>query len=298
LASALVAAFERTGVAIPVVYTNSTHAEGDSVYGVSKQRAAELLGEYQASVNAPFLDLVLPHLFGEFGRPNYNSAVTTFAHELATGGKPDVNRDGQLELLHAQDVAQRCLDFFESPSTGTERMQGTPITVGEAWDLLSSQHERYANEFTVPKFDNRFELQMFNTLRSQLYNNGFYPRSLVLHSDNRGAFVELARADGLGQTSLSTSAPGISRGDHFHVDKIERFVVVGGTATISLRRVLTDETESYEVNGDEPVFIDMPPLVTHKIENASDGVVTTLFWAGDHFDPQSPDTWPDPVESA
>lgn len=300
IATALVEALARTNSSIPIIYANSTHAEGDTVYGRSKRRAAEILADHQEKVGAPFLNLVLPHLFGEFGRPHYNSAVTTFAHELATGGTPEINESGRLELAHAQDVAAHCLAALANPAAldprAVERFDGTAISVGEVWELMRTQHDRYVDSFTVPDFANRFELQIFNTLRSQLYSTGFYPRSLVQHSDDRGAFVELARSDGLGQTSLSSSLPGISRGDHFHIDKIERFVVVGGQARITMRRVLTDEVVAVDVSGDAPVFIDMPPLVTHKIENTAGSNLTTMFWAADHFDPAAPDTWHDPVE--
>lgn len=296
LARALVESLQRTGAVVPIVYTNSTHSSGDSVYGRSKRLAGEILAAHQSSVGAPFVNLVLPHLFGEFGRPHYNSAITTFAYELANGGKPEVNPSGQLELVHAQDAAKRCLELVDAvEGEVTEHMTGRQISVGEAWDLMQQQHARYVSDFTVPPFGDRFELQLFNAIRAQLYESGFYPRPLVLHEDNRGAFVELARADGVGQTSLSTSVPGIVRGDHFHVDKIERFVVVQGQATISMRRVLTSEVRSFDVTADEPVFIDMPPLVTHRIENTGSSAMTTIFWAGDHFDPAVPDTYIDPV---
>jgi len=296
LAKLLTESMRRGSVRIPLVYSNSTHSDGDSVYGFSKREAAEILAAYQAEVGAPFLDLVLPHLFGEFGRPHYNSAVTTFAYELATGGSPTVNRDGRLELLHAQDVAIRCLAFARGPGTDRERMAGTAISVGDVWQVQQQQHHRYVHERTVPSFSSRFELRLFNTLRSQLYETGFYPRALAPHADQRGVFVELMRSDGTGQTSFSTSEPSVSRGDHFHFDKIERFIVVGGSATIQTRRVLSDDLRTYKVSGDAPVFIDMPPLVTHKIVNRGDELLTTMFWAGDHFDPAQPDTWIDPVE--
>lgn len=297
LAARLVSALAEEGRSTPVLYSNSTHSTTNTVYGTAKRESADTLAAYCASAGVPFLNLILPHLFGEFGRPNYNSAVTTFAHCLAVGEEPEVVRNGSLELLHAQDVAQRMTIFAQEPAGGDEAMAGRRITVGEVWDRLQFFHRRYVLEKTIPSFADRFDLQLFNTLRSQLYRHGHYPVPLTVHADQRGGFAELCRADGLGQTSMSTSAPGISRGDHFHFDKIERFVVVDGEATISLRRVLTDEVVRFEVSGDSPVVIDMPPLVTHNIVNHSDRVITTMFWAGDHFDPQNPDTYVDTVEA-
>jgi len=295
-ASALVVALEQTGNAVPILYSNSTQSEKDSVYGVAKRGAAEILADYCAKHGVAFLDLVLPHLFGEFGRPNYNSAVTTFAHALATGSGVDVNREGQLELLHAQDVAARAVAFVNGGVSVQERMNGRPISVGAVWDQLAFYKKRYVDEFTIPSFADRFGLRLFNTLRSQLYLQGHYPVPLTVHTDTRGGFAELCRADGVGQTSLSTSQPGVSRGDHFHFEKIERFVVTRGQAQISLRQVLTDNIVRFDVSGDSPVVIDMPPLVTHNIVNSSPNEVTTVFWAGDHFDPDNPDTYVDPVD--
>jgi len=302
MAEALVDAMQRTGRRIPVLYLNSVQAEADSQstnpYAASKAQGADHLREHQADVDAAFVDLVLPHVFGEFGRPNYNSAVATFAWSVAAGAEPVVNGDGQLELVHAQDVAERILDFVRSGGETVgerERMHGREISVVDAWQMVSRLHSRYVEDFTVPLCADRFELQMFNMVRSHLYLADFYPQSLVNHADDRGSFAEACRSDGLGQTSVSTTVPGISRGDHFHLDKIERFIVIGGSATISTRRVLTNDVKTFKVTGDEPVWIDMPPLTTHRIVNTGSEIATTLFWAADHFDAANPDTFPDPV---
>jgi UDP-2-acetamido-2,6-beta-L-arabino-hexul-4-ose reductase len=297
LADQLIAALGRTESVVPVLYTNSTKAGQGGVYGDAKQAAADKLATHQASVGAPMIDMVLPHVFGEYGVPYYNSAVTTFSYALANGEEPQVSRNGQLELLHAQDICAAIVEALESPVSGRPRLAGRLVTVGAVWDLLQRHNERYVDQLTIPSFADRFEQQVFNSLRSQLYLAGHYPHPITLHSDPRGAFAELGRADGLGQTSISTSVPGITRGDHFHVDKIERFIVISGQATIRLRRLFTDEINSYEVSGEAPVYIDMPPLCTHNITNTGGDVMTTMFWAGDHFDPATPDTYIDPVET-
>lgn len=297
LADRLIEACERTGATPAVLYTNSTKSEApDGAYGHAKRAVAEKLAHHQERVGARMVDFVIPHVFGEFGRPNYNSAITTFANALALGRDQEVNPAGELELLHAQDVAATLIDAVGSDVDGQVRMKGRRLSVGDAWACLEAQHSRYVGDTTVPAFADRFELQLFNTLRSQLFVAGHYPVPVILHSDERGAFAELARADGVGQTSISTSAPGVTRGDHFHMDKIERFVVVDGEAIIRVRRLLTAEVCSFEVTGSEPVFIDMPPLMTHNITNAGKGTLTAMFWAGDHFDPEAPDTYAEPVD--
>ena len=298
LAESLVAAARRTSSDAPILYTSSTQIDRDNAYGRAKAKAGEVLQSWCAESGTAFANVVLPHLFGEFGRENYNSAVTTFAFCLATGEQPSINRDGALELLHAQDVSQWVVEWLQSPTSINHRMAGRTISVGEVWDLLQAQHERYSTDLTVPAFENTFELQVFNTLRSQLYRAGHYPIPITLHGDERGAFAELCRSDGTGQTSVSTSFPGVQRGDHFHFDKIERFVVVAGQAEIKVRRLLTDELQTFTVSGSDPVAIDMPPLCTHNIRNTGDDIMTTIFWAGDHFDPANPDTFVEPVKTA
>jgi len=298
LADRLIESMTRCERSIPVLYTNSTKIDQPGVYGQAKRAAGEQLETHQRSTGQPFVNLVLPHLFGEYGQPHYNSAVTTFAYALATKQPCEVNRNGQIELLHAQDASARIVEFIRRPASGTKTMAGTPISIGESWDLLQRQHGRYVTDGTVPAFDSRFELHMFNLLRSQLYLAGYYPVSISQHADHRGAFEELCRSDGLGQSSYSTSVPGVTRGDHYHLEKIERFVVIHGAAIIRLRRLLTNETVEFRVSGAEPVLIDMPPLTTHNITNAGGDLLGTFFWAADHFDPANPDTYPEPVSAA
>jgi UDP-2-acetamido-2,6-beta-L-arabino-hexul-4-ose reductase len=292
---ALVAAMNSAG-ARPIVYANSAKSEEPGPYGGAKRKVAETLDRYLSDHGQPFVDLVLPHLFGEFGRPFYNSGVATFAHQLASGLMPDINPDGRLELVHAQDIATIALDVASSPVTQRRRVVGRKISVGEAWEMLFSAFDRYANQGTVPDLPERFNLQMFNMVRSHLYTAGYYPKSIRAHADSRGMFAELCRADGVGQTSVSTTVPGVTRGDHFHFEKIERFVVVGGTARIRLRRILTNDISVFDVDASVPVFVDMPPLVTHNITNTGSSVLTTIFWSADLFDPARPDTVADPVE--
>jgi UDP-2-acetamido-2,6-beta-L-arabino-hexul-4-ose reductase len=318
LAAALAAALSsasastvREGGPRPVVYANSIKALQGGPYGDAKAGAATTLADAQTQTGGGFADVLLPHLFGEFGAPFYNSAVSTFGHQLAVGETPRVDNDATLELLHAQDTCEGLLEALGGLSSGTAisegtatsnhtsiRVEGRKILVSEAKALLETQHHRYVGEGTVPAFACRFEQQMFNLLRSQLFANGTRSFPIARHADQRGFFAELMRNDGLGQSSISASVPGITRGDHFHVDKVERFLVVSGEARIRIRRLFTDQIHVFDVTGSEPVAIDMPPLCTHNITNTGDGELLTFFWAADQFDPMNPDTYPEPVESA
>lgn len=294
LAQAIVDARARTGASFDLIYANSIKAADPGPYGESKAGAADLLENDARRAGNRFADIRFPHLFGEFGQPFYNSAVTTFAHQLAKGEESQVN-DGQLELLHAQDASQIIMDAIANRTDGGIWPQGRLISVPEVYETMA----RLANygktaAGTFPLLADEFEQRLFNTIRSQMWP-GAYPIPLVRHADNRGAFFEAARAWGQGQTSISTTASGVTRGEHYHLAKIERFVVVGGEALIRVRRLFSDETHEFPVCGEEPVAIDMPPLCTHDIINTGQKELATLFWSHDHFDPTNGDTYPLPV---
>lgn len=291
-AQALINARSRTGARFDVIYANSVKADSPGPYGESKLRAAELLAADARAAGCRFVDIRFPHLFGEFGRPYYNSAVSTFAHQLATGQLSQVT-DGELELLHVQDAAHIIIEALNGDANSTLRPRGQATTVPEAYEVLRRLSD-YVSTGTIPYLADRFELRLFNTLRSQMWPDA-YPMPLVRHADHRGAFFEVVRAWGKGQTSISTTKPGISRGDHFHFDKVERFAVVGGQASIRVRRILTLQQWEFNVSAQEPVVIDMPTLCTHKITNTSESELTTLFWSHDHFSQDTPDTYHDPV---
>ncbi len=291
LAQALVDARERTGASFDVVYANSMKADEPGVYGEAKAKAAEILQAAATAAGERFVDIKFPHLFGEFGVPHYNSGVTTFAYQLANGEASQVN-EGQLELLHVQDASQLIMDAITNELDEPVRPEGRKISVPACYDIMKRMAESYVDHGTVPLIeDDVFELRLFNTLRSQMWSSA-YPMQLTKHADARGAFFEVVRAWGQGQTSISTTVPGVIRGEHYHLDKVERFAVISGEAKIRVRRLFTDEVIEFPVSGDEPVFIDMPPLCTHDITNTGESELVTLFWSHDHFDPANGDTYP------
>lgn len=293
-AETLIAAKERTGARFLLAYSNSTKAGEDNAYGQSKQQAADILAAAQQQSGDPFVELVLPHLFGEHGRPFYNSAVATFAHQLATGGTPEIMVDSELELVHAQEVARAIIEAAARGESAKLRPAGTPILVSDALALLQRLSFPYLASGLVPEMANDFELRMFNMFRSQLFP-AHCPIPLTVHGDARGGFFETIRSEGKGQAAISTTVPGVTRGEHFHFDKIERFAVVSGEAVIQIRRLLHDKVHEYRVSGNEPVAIDMPTLHPHNITNVGSGELVTQFWTNDLFDPANPDTIPSPV---
>lgn len=284
----------RTGARFALAFANSTQAGSDSAYGRGKQAAAAILAGAQEAFQDPFIDVVLPHVFGEHGRPFYNSAVATFSHQLAHGDTPQIIVDGELELLHAQDAAAVMLEAIAGGYSVRLEPGGTRMIVSEALTLLQRLATPYLEAGVIPEMADRFEVRMFNMFRSHLFPSRC-PLPIAVHGDERGDFYEAIRSAGSGQASISTTRPGATRGDHFHVDKIERFVVVSGEAVIRIRRLLDDTVHEFRVTGAEPVAIDMPTLHPHNITNVGDGQLITQFWANELFDPARPDTIREPV---
>jgi UDP-2-acetamido-2,6-beta-L-arabino-hexul-4-ose reductase len=293
LARALVGAFERTGAAPRVAFANSTHVDRDTGYGRGKREAAAHLKAWADRTGARFANLVFPHIFGEFGRPFYNSVVSTFCHQLAEGSKPEILIDGHLELLHVQEVASRCVLALEAEENGDFRIVGAPTQVSALLERLNGMMSSYGGG-VIPDLREPLDLRLFNTLRSYLFPK-HYPVPLTLHTDDRGSLFEAVKTGNGGQTFLSTTRPGITRGNHFHTRKVERFLVVSGEADIHLRKMFTDDVISFRVNGARPSYVDMPTFYTHSLVNVGDTQLVTLFWSNEIFDPADSDTYPEPV---
>jgi UDP-2-acetamido-2,6-beta-L-arabino-hexul-4-ose reductase len=262
-------------------------------YGRSKREANAILGEWCAKSGGRYSDIRFPHLFGEHGRPFYNSAVATFCHQLAHGEEPRIIVDGEVELLHAQSACDLVLDAIDAGSGGPLSPAGRRMRVSEALARLQSMHATYADG-TLPRFEDAFELDLFNTLRSFRFPL-HCPGRIPLRSDARGHLFEAVKTLHGGQCFASSTHPGVLRGSHFHRRKIERFLVASGEATIRVRRLFTDEVHAFEVRGDSPVYVDMPTLHTHDIRNTGQGELFTLFWSHEIFDPAAPDTYPEAV---
>jgi UDP-2-acetamido-2,6-beta-L-arabino-hexul-4-ose reductase len=268
-----------------VAFANSVQAGNGTPYGDGKASASVLLAETTRWTGSEFVDVLLPNLFGEHGRPHYNSVIATFCRLLADGGTPQVDQDRELELLHATDAATLLLGVGDAHS---------PVrrTVRE----LADQLDHFATAYRtgeIPSLADRFDVRLFNTYRSHLAPA---PLGLTQHADARGTLVETVKVHGGGgQTFCSTTVPGVTRGQHFHLAKVERFVVVRGQAEICLRRVLHDEVLRFEVSGDEPAVVDMPAMWAHNITNTGSGELVTLFWSNDLFDAANPDTYAETV---
>ena len=289
IARALAESVRRTGAHSHIVYANSTHNAFDTPYGRSKKRAADIL----ANVGAGFSEIVLPHIFGECAQPHYNNVTATLINQIWAGEEPTINPEGRVCLLHAGEAANLAITAGLNGTDGTISPEGRSMSIVELYEQLLAYHLSYcANIF--PDLADPFDLALFNTYRTGGYPR-YYPMRMKQNNDARGSLFESAKAMAGSQTFLSTTVPKKTRGDHFHIDLVERFLVVSGRATIRIRKVLTGEVHSFDVSGEEPVAIDMPPLHTHHIVNDSDRDVVTFFWSHRLFDPANPDTYADPV---
>lgn len=283
-----------TTTGVVVAFANSIQVGNGSAYAAGKEQAAEVLRTAAVRTGGRFVDVLLPNLFGEHGRPGYNSFVATFVDRVISGERPEIT-DREIELLHAQGAAQSLLDALEPGSPETVRPSAHPTSVQAVWDALERFHATYVPSADVPAMADDFERDLFNTYRAALFPD-HYPLALTPRSDQRGRLVETVRTHGSGgQTFVSTTVPGVTRGIHYHLHKIERFVVLDGQAVIRLRRMFHDDVVELPVTGEEPVVVDMPTMWSHDITNVGEGVLTTLFWTDSLFDPDAPDTIHEPV---
>lgn len=294
LAEQLVAGLERTGKTIPVVYGNSIHSLGESVFGAAKRQAGDVITDWGSRAGAPVADVVLPNIFGEQGRPFYNSVVSTFCHLLARDETPQIEVDREMPLLHAQRAASVLIDAATQGLSGIIEPQGELLTVTGLLDRLVPMRDSYRTA-DLPDLSDPFTRDLLNTYRSYTFPEQWpvYPQ---VRGDQRGELFESVRAPG-GETQVffSTTRPSYTRGQHFHLHKVERFLVLRGTGLIRLRKLFSDEVVEFTVSGAQPAIIDMPTMWVHSITNVGDDELVTLFYADEVFDPASPDTFPEEV---
>ena len=296
LAARLTGGLDRIGSTATVVYANSVHSGTDSPFGRGKQQAADHLLAWGERTGAVVADVRVPNLFGEHGRPFYNSFVATFATQLAAGQTPRVQDDKEVPLLYVAEAADALLELAHVPVSGPLELAATPRRVSDVLATLGEFAELYRTG-EIPDVRDPFRLQLFNAYRSYTFPQAF-PIFPTVHADERGALVETVKAHGgQAQVFCSTSHPGVIRGQHFHRRKIERFQVISGQAEIALRRLFDGpgDVVRFRVDGERPAVVDMPVLWVHNITNVGAGELTTLFWAHELLDPQDPDTYPEPV---
>ena len=299
-ASVLLDTLKKCGNSCPVMISSSTQAALDNPYGESKRAGEELLFEYGRETGAKVLVYRFPNVFGKWCRPNYNSAVATFCHNIAHGLPIRVNDPSVvMHLVYIDDVVDELIGAL----SGDEHRAGAfcevpvvhEITLGGIVDLLYSFRDMQ-QDLEVPDLGDAFTKKLYSTYLSYLPKEKFcYP--LKMNVDNRGSFTEIIRTPDRGQFSVNISKPGITKGEHWHHTKNEKFVVVSGHGLVQLRKIGTDEVINFEVSGEKMEVVEMIPGYTHNIINLSDTEdLVTVMWANEAFNPERPDTYFEPVE--
>lgn len=274
-----------------ILFSSSTQEDTDSIYGKSKKRGGDLIEEWATNEQGSFTRLVIPNVFGPFGKPYYNSVVATFCAQTVSNQPHILLEDVELNLVYINKLV------FEVYRSIFERRQGRvlinhqyTINVSSLSSVINEMYTDYSESGTFPDLEQPLILDLFNTLLCYLPKD-FYPKYLNENTDNRGSFVEVCRASSKGQFSFSTTVPGITRGNHFHTRKAERFVVIKGQARIDMRKIDSCEVTSYFLSGDKPSFVDMPVWHTHNITNIGNEELVTLFWINEVYNELDADTY-------
>ena len=295
----LTALLER-GKKPPVVLASSIQAALDNPYGASKRAAEDAVAAYARRCKTHAYIYRLPNVFGKWSRPNYNSVVATFCHNIARGLPITVNDPAaQVPLVYIDDVTAEFMRALEGVSLpdAEGRYAVTPeyrITVGELAATLGRFRDM-RDRLECPDQSGPLTAKLYATYLSFLPPEDF-ARPTVAHADARGSFTELLHLGGHGQVSVNVSRPHITKGEHWHHTKHEKFVVLSGEGVIRFRKPGDATVISYRVSGGAPQVVDIPPGYTHNIENTGDTDMITLMWANECFDPARPDTIRLPVQ--
>jgi UDP-2-acetamido-2,6-beta-L-arabino-hexul-4-ose reductase len=279
----------------PLMLASSTQALLDNDYGKSKKAGEDLVFQYGIETSAKVLVYRFPNVFGKWCRPNYNSAIATFCHNISRNLEIKVNDpEVSLNLVYVDDVVQELINALSSHENRRDEFCYVPevysVKLGHIVELLFSFREGRKNRY-VPDSDDPFTKKLYSTYLSYLPENEFsYP--LKMHEDARGSFTEFIKTKGYGQVSVNVTKPGITKGNHWHHTKNEKFLVVSGEAIIRFRHALSKEVIEYRVSGSKLEVVDIPPGYTHNIQNIGAADLVTIMWANEPFDPDNPDTMP------
>lgn len=292
LAEKLVDSFNRTGFKGQLIFSSSIQEERNNTFGNSKKLAKELFFNWAVKSGANFKGLIIPNVFGAFGTPFYNSVISTFCHQLVQNEIPKIENDATLNLIYINDLVKVIIDFIEIESIENIKVDYTDsYKVSKLLDILNTFKVKYFENGQIPNLTNKFELNLFNTFRSYFNMKNHFPIKYKNNVDDRGNFVEIIRLEIGGQVSFSTTKKGITRGNHFHTRKVERFSVIRGEALIELRKIGDSERFDYYLSGNEPAYVDMPIWYTHNIKNIGEEDLYTMFWINEFYDVNDPDTY-------
>ncbi|WP_283715068.1 NAD-dependent epimerase/dehydratase family protein [Clostridium perfringens] len=276
-----------------ILITSSIQADLDNAYGQSKKGAEEALIKYMADTKGNVFIFRLPNVFGKWCRPNYNSAIATFCHNIARGEEVWISDPSkEMTLVYIDDVVRNIKNVIDNEKTYIPGYQNVDIehkaTLGEIVDLINSFKES-RKSLMIPNMENELTKKLYSTYLSYLPEKDFsYP--LKMNVDNRGSFTEFIKSKDRGQVSVNISKPGITKGNHWHDTKNEKFLVVSGEGVIRFRKVDSEEIIEYKVSGEKLEVVDIPVGYTHSIINTGERDMVTIMWVNEIFDPEKPDT--------
>jgi UDP-2-acetamido-2,6-beta-L-arabino-hexul-4-ose reductase len=277
-----------------IVLASSTQAANDSTYGRSKLHAEQALEAFAIRTGTPAVVYRLPGVFGKWCRPHYNSVVATFCHDLARGLEITVSdRARVIDLVHVDDVVGYFLTHLSPGASGATRGTVEPVFSLTLGDLESRVRAFQGSRQTleVPDASDPLTRRLYGTYMSYLPPENL-PYRLARRDDARGTLAELLKSPAAGQMFVSRTRPGMTRGNHYHDLKVEKFCVLEGEAVIRFKSVLGGPVVEHRVSGTDFVVVDIPPGMTHNIENTGGGELIVLFWASEPFDQDRPDTHP------
>ena len=300
LVQKLIDACEKTSSKPHILFSSSVQENRDNHYGRSKKAGRRLFEQWAHKHDAGFTGMLIPNVYGPFGKPFYNSVVATFCHQLTHSEVPEVDVDGEVGLIYIGELVSAIMSEIEGGSKSesppkmisTKEIQPTSvIRVSSLLERLTQYRDLYFRKGVIPNLSDPFDLNLFNTFICYIDHSRFYPFHLSSHSDKRGAFVETMKLNSGGQISYSSTVPGVTRGNHYHTRKAERFAVIKGQARIQIRKVGTEKIFTFELNGENPSFVDMPIWYTHNITNIGNEDLFTIFWINEHYDEADPYTY-------
>jgi UDP-2-acetamido-2,6-beta-L-arabino-hexul-4-ose reductase len=294
LTSRIVELLQRYDNRAPVLITSSIQAERDNPYGRSKKIAETILFEHNRATDAKVYIYRLPNVFGKWSRPNYNSVVATFAYNIARNLDIQIHDpNAGLTLCYIDDVVDEFIRALEGRPTTEGDYCIVPTTyrtsVGRLAEILESFRTSRQN-LAIPDMADELTKKLYSTYLSFLPEDQF-AYDLKMHTDHRGSFTEFIRTSERGQVSINISKPGITKGNHWHHTKNEKFLVVSGEGLIRFRKIGTDEIIEYRVSGERLQVVDIPVGYTHSIVNIGTTDLVTVMWANECFDPSKPDTY-------
>lgn len=278
----------------PIMLSSSIQAELDNPYGKSKKAGEKLLINYGKRSCAKVLIYRFPNVFGKWCLPNYNSAVATFCHNIANDLPITVNDPSHvMKLVYIDDLVNELINTLEGKVNRNGEFCEVnvvySITLGEIANLIYS-FKKSRDERFIPDMSDGFTKKLYSTYLSYLPTDKL-SYELKMNADNRGSFTEFIKTADRGQISVNISKPGITKGNHWHQTKNEKFLVVSGKGVIKLRKIDSNEIIGYFVSGDKMEAVDIPAGYTHSIENLGDRDMVTIMWVNELFNPDRPDTY-------